>query len=786
MEMSGDFVVDIESNTVFCGNSNVMAKRKSTGDEPRRASTPTKGKDGGVALPSPILAIITTLVFALGSIALGLAVFWGPAPRDISASAELYSAARAMKHVEVLAKAPHPPGTAEHARVRAYVVEQLRALKLDVHEQEVVATSKSKRGVTLANVVNVVGYRKGTAAKPGPPLVLMAHYDSVPTGPGAGDDAAGVAAILEALRALGPRRLINDVYVVITDAEELGLLGAKAWFASDEAKKLGKGVIVNVEARGSSGPVFMFETGSKNRRLVEHLSQATSYPAASSLMYNLYKLLPNDTDMTVAKASGWNFLNLAMVASWQSYHTARDTPANLSLTSLQHYGEYLLPLLDRLGNSPLEEVLDTDGDAGDAVYFDIAGRYMLVVPQTYVWPVVGACGVLFILAALLCLSDPLKLRGWLVGAVAVPAFAAAMFFAVRFAVPFLLPSDVSVPWGMPYSAMWVAGGALFTVFSVAVAAFRWVSTTPVGRAETLGVAFYWLAISIAAAAYMPGASYLTVIPVITLVLAVLLWRIPVLAGLFISAVPAVWMSLVVGLFLLMGPKLLPELSVVTVLLAATLAPLARACRGIFESVAALGAVTCVVAILVFPKTLPTGEQTSGLAYWSDSDLGKAAWLSSEKILSGFKGSSVSLKPVVEDGRKYVPDWGWQVLATSAQPVGASDIGDVVRNGEVWTLVVPDGCREVYLSTEGQLAINVNGKDVTDSEFCRVIVPARQRIYVRKLSTGSVPLRVHYIHDGLPKEAGTRTAGWLPTPVMVRGGIGLKTDVRIYTFGMLLN
>lgn len=161
----------------------MMAKRKSTGDEPRRASTPTKGKDGGVALPSPILAIITTLIFALGSIAIGLAVFWGPTPRDISASTELYSAARAMKHVEVLAKAPHPPGTAEHARVRAYVVEQLRALKLDVHEQEVVATSKSKRGVTLANVVNVVGYRKGTAAKPGPPLVLMAHYDSVPTGP---------------------------------------------------------------------------------------------------------------------------------------------------------------------------------------------------------------------------------------------------------------------------------------------------------------------------------------------------------------------------------------------------------------------------------------------------------------------------------------------------------------------------------------------------------------------------------------------------------------------------
>ena len=761
-----------------------MAKRKSTGDEPRRTSASTKGKADDGTLPSPWLAILTTLIVALGSIAAGLAVFWGPTARDLSAPTEYFSAARAHKHVQAIARAPHPPGTAEHARVRAYIVEQLRALKLDVHEQETVATSKSKRGMTLANVVNIVAYRKGASPKPGPPLVLMAHYDSVPTGPGAGDDAAGVAAILEALRALGSQRLVNDVYVVITDAEELGLLGAKAWFTSEEGKKLGKGVIINLEARGGSGPVFMFETGAANRRLVEHLSQATEYPAASSLMYNLYKLLPNDTDMTVAKAAGWNFLNLAMVASWQSYHTGRDTPANLSQSSLQHYGEYLLPLLQRLGSSPLSKLLDADG--GDAVYFDICGRYMLVIPQTYVWPVVGVCGVLFVLAALLCVGDALKLRGWLVSGIAVPILAAGMYFGVKAIIPFLVLPGGRPPWGMPYSAMWVAAGVLLCVFSLSLAAFRWLSTTPVGRSGTLGIAFYWLLMCIASAIYMPGAAYIAVIPVITLVLAVLLWRIPLLAGFFMCVVPVVWMSLLVGMYLLMGPRLLPELSIVTVLLAATLAPLARACRGMFEGIAGVGAVACAVVLFGFPKTLPTGEQTSGLAYWSDTDLGKAVWLSTDTTLKGFEGSSVSLSPTRQDGRKYVPDWGFQVLASNTAPVGPGEIGDVVRKDDVWTLVVPDGCREVYLSTDGPMAINVNGVDVNDSEYCRVIVPARQRIYLRKLTTGSVSLRVHYVHDGLPKEAGTRLAGWLPAPVNVRGGIGIKTDVRIYTFGMLLN
>lgn len=773
-----------DSMAVVVGKSNFMARRKVTGDDARRGVSSTKTKKGDGNLPSPVIAFLLTIVFGIGGILAGLGVFWGPSPLDASASTELFSASRAQAHIVNIAKAPHPPGTDEHTRVRGYIIEQLRTLKFDVHEQQAIAKSKSKRGLTLANVVNIIGHRKGTAAKPGPPLVLMAHYDSVPTGPGAGDDAVGVAAILEALRALGAQRLINDVYVVITDAEELGLLGAKAWFASDEAKKLGKGVIINLEARGSSGPVFMFETGANNRLLIEHLSQSAPYPAASSLMYNLYKLLPNDTDMTVAKSSGWNFLNLAMVASWQSYHTARDTPANLSQTSLQQYGEYLLPLVQRLGNSPLGELVDND--AGDAVYFDIAGRALLVVPQSYVWPVVGVCAVLFVLAALLCLSDPLRLRGWLVSTIAVPAVATAMYFAVRSCIPFLLPTDSNVPWGMPYSGIWIAGSALLTVFSLGLVLFRWVSTTPVGRSSTLGPAFYWLALCFASAVYMPGAAYIAVIPLITLVLAVLLWRIPFLAGLFGSLVPAVWMSLVVGLFLLMGPKLLPELSIVAVLLAATLAPLARACRGMFEGLAGIGAAICIVTLIAIPRVLQEGEQTAGLAYWVDADTGKAAWLSTEATAAGFDGGKLEIRPTRQDGRKYVPDWGWQVFATNTEQIYQADIGDVVRKGDVWTLVVPNGCREVFLSNPGKLSVNVNGNDITDGDFCRIIVPTKNRIYLRKVGTSPMALQVHYVLDGLPKEAGVRMAGWLPAPVQFRDGIGIKTDVRIHTFGMLLN
>ena len=52
-------------------------------------------------------------------------------------------------------------------------------------------------------------------------VALVAHFDSDPTTPGANDDAAGVAAILETARVLlsGPP-LRNDVILLFTDGEE--------------------------------------------------------------------------------------------------------------------------------------------------------------------------------------------------------------------------------------------------------------------------------------------------------------------------------------------------------------------------------------------------------------------------------------------------------------------------------------------------------------------------------------------------------------------------------------
>ena len=104
-----------------------------------------------------------------------------------------FSAERAMKHVVAIAQRPHPIGSAEHDRVRDYLVAQLRNLGLDPQIQN--ATGVGTRYADAGRVQNILARMPGRQ-NGGPAFLLVAHYDSVEAAPGAADDGAGIAAIL--------------------------------------------------------------------------------------------------------------------------------------------------------------------------------------------------------------------------------------------------------------------------------------------------------------------------------------------------------------------------------------------------------------------------------------------------------------------------------------------------------------------------------------------------------------------------------------------------------------
>ena len=291
-----------------------------------------------------------------------------PAAVDEDAAATEFSPARAMRDVREIAKKPHPLGSAENVRVREYLVTRLRELGTNPEGQTTTVARHSPFGPdTWAVVNNIVAKLPGKQSSGA--VMVVAHYDSVPSGPGAGDDAASVAAILEAIRALkaGPP-LRNDLIILFTDGEELGLLGAKGFVDTYPALHDIK-VVLNFDMRGDSGPSMMFQTSAHNVWLVDQLAAAAPFPYATSGTEAVYKKLPNDTDLTVFLGAGMAGMNFAADGGVTRYHTALDNADMLDVRTLQHQGSYALSLARRFGSIDLNA-----STAANAVFFTAAGE----------------------------------------------------------------------------------------------------------------------------------------------------------------------------------------------------------------------------------------------------------------------------------------------------------------------------------------------------------------------------------------------------------------------------
>ena len=353
------------------------------------------------------------LLLLLGLLAAVLAMR-APAPAPVDAAPGVFSAGRAMADVRAIAQRPHPIGSADSPRVQAYLLKRMAELGLQPQARPFASGQGEGR-----NLLGVLPGRDREA----PALLLMAHYDSVPTGPGGADDAAGVAAVLETVRALATAPRERDVMVLLTDGEEAGMLGAKAFFSADPARAH-VGLVINLEARGNRGRAVMFETHRNAAPLIAALIDADSLAAASSLMPDIYRRLPNNTDLTEALRRGYAGLNFAFFAGLDAYHRPGDTPQALDPGSLQHIGEQVLRAARALTTAAATPL---PGRAPDQVYADILGGPVVQYPAAVGWALVMlAGGGLTAYALRLAARGRLSLAGVAAGALAFLALALIM------------------------------------------------------------------------------------------------------------------------------------------------------------------------------------------------------------------------------------------------------------------------------------------------------------------------------------------------------------------------
>ncbi|MEX0298982.1 MAG: M20/M25/M40 family metallo-hydrolase, partial [Kordiimonas sp.] len=267
-----------------------------------------------------------------------------------------------------------PSGSEANKIIRDRIVGKMQARGFDVSLQKDFACQQ--KWAACSNIENIIAVKKGTVGNS--TIMLMSHYDSVPASAAATDDGFGVAASLEIARALqSSTPMKNNLIILFTDAEEIGLLGAEA-FASNHPLAASVDLLINIESRGTSGQSTMFETGTRNNKLLDIFKTSVKRPVANSLTYEVYKRMPNDTDYTVFKERDIPGLNFASTGSAIRYHSVLDDLTHMDKSTLQQHGENALNLLHTLGNMDLTDIA---GREGSATYFDFYSILLVKWPS---------------------------------------------------------------------------------------------------------------------------------------------------------------------------------------------------------------------------------------------------------------------------------------------------------------------------------------------------------------------------------------------------------------------
>jgi hypothetical protein len=336
-----------------------------------------------------VILFALVLVALLGAMAATALFEQAPSVRSDHAPGQFDTARAKARLAFILGdQRPHPADTAADDQVRDRIITLLRQLGLNPVVRDQLACNElyKSRGVSCAHVRNVIaaiGPRTGNA------VLLNAHYDSTPVGPGAADDGIGVATLLEVGSVLKNQPLRRPVILLFNEGEELGLVGARAFLADPLSRNVDS--LINLEARGVRGPVNMFETSRPNGAPIGIFAAAVKHPVANSLSTDVYRLLPNYTDVNSFAERRWLTLNLAPIGNETRYHSPGDDMAGLDPATLQHMGDQTLALTQALANG------QPQAGGGDRIFMDVAGQTLITLPMTL--GVVLLIGLLFGLAA---------------------------------------------------------------------------------------------------------------------------------------------------------------------------------------------------------------------------------------------------------------------------------------------------------------------------------------------------------------------------------------------------
>jgi hypothetical protein len=370
--------------------------------------------------PAALLAIFALLLAAM---ALKGALLTLPSP-PAQANGTGFDANRAQQRLARILgdQRPHPVDTAGGDAARSRLIAEMQAVGLTPRlSDDFACNGRRGQAVTCARVRNLVA-TIGPAQ--GRHLLLVSHYDSTPAGPGASDDGIGVATMLEVASLLREQQLARPITFLFDEGEEAGLIGARAFIERDPVAAE-VDVAVNLESRGVTGPAIMFETSRPNGPAIALFRAAVARPVANSLSTDLYRLIPNSTDVTVFAERPWTILNFAVIGNETRYHSAGDDLASLDPRSLQHMGEQTLEI------ARLAAMDGAPAATGERLYTDIIGQVLIEMPLLFGLAMLGLLLIFFIVASWRRRALGLPLLGMVAALIGAGLFAFAGHFVVQ-------------------------------------------------------------------------------------------------------------------------------------------------------------------------------------------------------------------------------------------------------------------------------------------------------------------------------------------------------------------
>jgi len=575
-------------------------------------------------------SILSTL-FILGILGL---IFFTIMPQwtsDDDVPLSEFSTKRALEQVKNISEKPHFVGSENHDVVANYVQKELEKLGLETSVQEGFAFSDWG---TLTKCKNILARIKGTNSDKA--LLLLSHYDSAPHSfsHGASDAGSGVATILESIHAFVYNKTAhkNDIIILFSDAEELGLNGA-ALFVTEHKWAKEVGLVLNFEARGSSGPSYMLmETNSGNAGLVKDFASANpKFPVSNSLMYSIYKMLPNDTDLTVFRKNGnIQGYNFAFIDGHYNYHTAQDDINHLSKNTLTHQGEYLMPLLNYFSNADLNSTQTT----GDDVYFTIPYTF-ISYPFDWVLPMVIIAFVLLLIILFVGIGKRIIIgreiwRGFIpfLGSIIVSGLIA--FFGWKLLLK-VYPQYNDLLNGFTYNGHDYIASFVLLSLSICFAFYQNFSVKKLKMNHFIAPLFIWILINGLIAFFLKGAGFL-IIPVFAGLIMLASFIITQKSNWKLNLVLSIPALLIIAPFIQMFPiglglKVLFGSAILTVLAFGLLLPV----FGSFTRKGMSSLLLFLVAIGFFAKAHYSSgyelgkAKSNSLVYILDADKNRATW-----------------------------------------------------------------------------------------------------------------------------------------------------------------